>query len=141
MFGLVTLVLANNTFLLPAMFALTFRKMLLKVWRMGVDLLCSAFFALGGGVILFFATLAAVATSAGNLGGVVLGEFAVEHLHPMIVALLFSFAMTLVFLIDYYLYGTSPLRTRRTFCRPERLIVRLRDLPDAFQKPRFILLQ
>jgi len=141
MFGIMTLVLANDMFFLPAMFALTFRKLILKVWRTGVDLLCSALFALGGGLILFLASLFTTASSAGNLGGILLGEFAAEHLNPMIVALLFAFAMTLIFLIDYYLYGTSPMRTRRFFYRPSRLVARLRDAVEAFNRPRFILLQ
>ena len=48
LYGIATLLFANNTLLLPAMFALTFRKLLLRVWKMGVDLLCSAFFAVAG---------------------------------------------------------------------------------------------
>ena len=140
-YGVVTLLLANNTFFLPAMLALTFRRLILRIWKTGVDLLCSAVFAVAGLLYLLFGSIVAMVAVAGNMGGLWLDEFAVEHLHPMIIALLLFFAMTLVFFIRFYLYERSPLRTRRYFYRPSRVVARLRDAVESIRRPRFILLQ
>ncbi|MBR1747908.1 MAG: hypothetical protein IJ735_06860 [Clostridia bacterium] len=141
MFGFVTLVLTNNTLLLPAIVAIPFRKMILRLWKAGVRLLCSAFFGLAALACLICGSFLTMLFAAGDLGGVILGEFAAEYLHPMVYWVLIACATAFLVFFAYYLFGRSSLRGRGEALRPSPVVIRLSDAVEACRKPRFILLQ
>ena len=140
-YGIVAFVLANYTVLLPAMFALTFRKKILLMWKVGVRILCSALVTVASVLYVVCGSLLTVLYTAGAAGGEYLGEVAVEYLNPTVLFLLLSFATSLILLVDFFTVRDLPQRFGRFLFRPSPVVLYLRDFVDAFSKPRFFLLQ
>lgn len=120
---------------------LTFRKMIFRVWKMGVRLLCSALYTAASVFFIVCGSLLTVLYAAGVAGGALLGEIAVDYVHPTVFFLLVSFATTLLCLLHYYMIGISSDRSGRFLFRLSRVVEREREGIDAYDRPRFFLLQ
>ena len=141
MSNIISMLFADGAALLWLTFGLTFRKRIFLMWKVGVRMTYSALVTLASVLYIVGGSLLTVLYAAGTAGGAFLGEIAVEYVHPTVYLLLFSFASVLIFLVDYFTVGLSKEKSRVFLFRISRVVERLRESVDAFDKPRFILLQ
>lgn len=130
----------NQTYFLSAVCAVAFRVRLRKMCELTVSFLRGAWNAAWSLVYLVFASFVAVVTAAGSIGGYALGEYAVEHIHPVVCILLLEFALFLIFLFNYYIVNN--IKFKNHICLyAARFFERVREAAVIFRRPRFILLQ
>ena len=141
MYTILSVLFANGAAILWLTFGLTFRKTLFRLWKIGVFSLCSACVTAASVLYIVGGSLLTVLYAAGSAGGALIGEIAVDYVHPMVYLLLISFATALIFLVNYYTYKVSTERSKVFLFRISRVVDRLTEAIGTFNKPRFILLQ
>lgn len=137
---LLVMLFFNQTYLLSAVLAMTFRARILKLWEITADLLFSAWNAAWSLVYLVFASFITVLFAMGNAGGYVLSDYASTHVHPFVCMLLIEFAMFLVYLFNYYLINNIKLKKSFSLAVIP-FFTRIRTAVVSYGRPRFILLQ
>ena len=140
MLSLIIAYTLNNSIFCSAVFAVTFRKLILKVWKSTVSLLCEAWSALISLAYLCVASFIVLSLAAGSQGGYFISEYVAEHINPAVCFAIMAFAQLFLQVTNLY----SPDRVcvdKAEYLHASDIAVRFKSFFSTFDSPTPVLLQ
>ena len=126
--------------MLPAMFAVTFRRMIRKVWKEIVNLLCLAWHAVISVLYLAIASYVVMSLAAGSQGGYFISEYVAEHVTPIVFIVILAFAQ--LFLQIHNVYSVDRTDAGKAeYLHASDIAVRFKSFFSTFVSPTPVLLQ
>ena len=140
MLSIITAYILNNTFVLPAIFTVTFRRLIRKVWVSVADFVYVCWHAFISVLYLCIASFVIMSLAAGSRGGYFVSEYVAEHVTPIVLIAIFAFAQ--LFLQVSNLYSAESVCVRRVkTVHASDIVVRIKSFFTSFTSPAPVLLQ
>ena len=140
MLSLIIAYILHNNFIVPAIFAVPCRKMILRVWRNIVNLLCIAWHAFISVLYLCIASFVVMSLAAGSQGGYFISEYVANHVTPMVCFAILAFAQ--LFTLVHNRFAVEAVSVSKTeVIHASDIALNYKSFFSAFVNPTPALLQ